>query len=75
MSEITISRAEYDAMRETEIKHALLVDALFAKARKAYSGNLRIDDVEEIMRTLYPETYARRLREVNKENADDSSDQ
>lgn len=74
MSEITISRAEYDAMKEAEIKHSLLVDAIFAKAKKSYSNDLRFDDVEEIMRTLYPETYARRLREVNKENADDSSD-
>jgi hypothetical protein len=66
MNEVTISKAEYDDMKEAEIKHALLVDAIFAKARKAYSDDLRFDDVEEIMCTLYPETYARKLREVNK---------
>lgn len=74
MNEVTISKNEYDAMKEAEIKHALLVDAIFAKARKAYSNDLRFDDVEEIMRTLYPVTYARKFREVNKEDADDSSD-
>lgn len=67
MNEVTISKAEYDVMREAEIKHALLVDALFAHAKDSYNRKeLTFYDVEDIMLVLYPETYAKRLREVNK---------
>lgn len=65
MNEVTISMDEYDAMRESEIKHALLVDAIFAKARESYNHKeLTFSDIDDIMKTLYPVTYAKRLRET-----------
>lgn len=75
MNEITITKAEYDDMKKAEIKHALLVDAIFAKAKESYNHKeLTFGDIDDIMITLYPVTYAKRLREVTKAESEGKDD-
>lgn len=57
MSEV---KPEYDALRETYVKHNLIIDMLFSTAKLSWDGNdLDFDThtLAKIMRTVYRARY------------------
>lgn len=65
MDTITISKEEYDRLRNTQIISELHINSLLKNATLSYNGKeLSFRDEEELVRILYPEQYQNRLEEV-----------
>lgn len=55
---VTISKEEYDELREDSIKLEIFLDAMFSKARLNYSNtDLTFTNIDEIMPILFPASY------------------